>query len=238
MTDDATGMRERAVALVSGGLDSVVSLALADRELEVRLVLFCNYGQRALDRERASVVDVAGYYGLPFQEVDVTWLRDLSPEGMRKTLPGDDDSALPSGGGSGPGGLVSLDSVWIPNRNGLFLNIAAAFAERYGCSTVVTGFNREEAVEFPDNSSGFVDAVNRGLAFSTRNGVRVVSYTLDMSKREILEAGGDAGVPFGTIWSCYRAGAHMCGDCASCRRLRSALESLPRDCRPQIEFEE
>jgi len=226
MTDGAAARRESAVALVSGGLDSVVSLALANRELEVRLVLFCNYGQRALTRERSSVVDVAGYYGLPLQEVDVSWLCDLSPEGMRQTAP------------SGRGGLVSLDSVWIPNRNGLFLNIAAAYAERYGCQTVVTGFNREEAAEFPDNSAGFVDAVNRGLEFSTRNGVRVVSYTLEMSKREIIEAGGDAGVPFDTIWSCYRAGERMCGDCASCRRLRSALDSLPGDRRPPIEFEE
>jgi 7-cyano-7-deazaguanine synthase len=221
----------RAVALVSGGLDSVVSLAIADRELDVRLVLFCNYGQRALSSERASAIDVVSYYGLPFREVDVTWMRDLSPEGMRDFEAGepardvDDD-------------LDSLDAVWIPNRNGLFLNVAAAFAESYDCGTVVTGFNREEAVEFPDNTREYVDAVNVGFEYSTRFGVRVVSYTLDLTKREILRKGIELSAPLSAIWSCYRGGERMCGSCASCRRLKVAIDSLESEYRPIIEFAE
>lgn len=227
--------RAGAVALVSGGLDSVVSLAAADRELEVRLVLFLNYGQRALLAERAATIDVASYYGLPFREVDVTWLRGLSPRGMRGPEGRD---TPPDPGGQADDRLDTLDAVWIPNRNGVFLNVAAAFAESYGCDVVVTGFNREEAVEFPDNSEGFVDAVNDGLRFSTRSGVRVISYTLNLTKREILRRGIELGVPLGTIWSCYRGGERMCGTCASCRRLKTAIDSLPRGDRPAVEFEE
>ena len=73
----------RAIALVSGGLDSAVSLALALNNLDIRLALFCDYGQRALASEKASVIAIVSYYEIPLQEVGLTWLRDLSPRGMR-----------------------------------------------------------------------------------------------------------------------------------------------------------
>ena len=236
MSDQTGYTGQRAVALVSGGLDSVVSLAIADKDMEVRLVLFCNYGQRALSSERDSVVHLAGYYGLPFREIDVTWLRDLLPRGMRGWggAPGDEATTETAGGREDD--LGSLDAVWIPNRNGVLINIAAAFAEAYGCDVVITGFNREEAAEFPDNAPEYVDAVNHSLRFSTRSGVRVVSFTQGLTKRGILRKGVELSVPLGGIWSCYRSGETMCGTCASCRRLKTALDSLSGDERPLIEF--
>lgn len=216
----------RSVALVSGGLDSLVSLAKAREETDVRLVLFADYGQRAAARERAAVVGIATFYGLPYGEVDLGWMRDLSPEGMR--------SGAPSGGK--PPRLETLDDVWIPNRNGLLVNAAAAFAESYGCDFVVTGFNREEAADFPDNGAEFVAAVNRGLEFSTRNGVRVMSYTQDLGKREIVALGIELRAPLSLLWSCYDAGQMMCGKCASCRRLKVALDAQPAGKKPVIEF--
>jgi len=221
----------RSVALVSGGLDSVVSLARAREETDVRLVLFADYGQRAAARERAAVVGIATFYGLPYGEVDLGWMRGLSPEGMR-SLPGGR-----SGGGEPPR-LQTFDDVWIPNRNGLLLNAAAAFAENYRCDLVVTGFNREEGAEFPDNRAEYVEAVNRSFEYSTRNRVRVVSYTQDLDKTGILALGVELGAPLSLVWSCYDAGEKMCGRCASCRRLKAALAALPANKRPVIEFAE
>lgn len=212
-----------AVALVSGGLDSVVSLAKARDQLDVRLILFFDYGQRAIDGERASVVSVASYYGIPMREVALPWLASLCPEGMRADVPHEGD-------------LTELDDVWVPNRNGVFINTAAAIAERYGYGVVVTGFNRDEAEEFPDNSSDYVDRVNAALALSTRGRVEVRSYTLDLGKREIVIEGMEAGAPLSAVWSCYRSGERMCGVCASCRRLKMALDAVPAAKRPVIEF--
>ncbi len=200
----------------------MVSLAKAVLELDVRLVLFCNYGQGALEAERGAVLGAVNYYGLPFREVDVTWLRDLSPEGIRGVKGGE---------------LDSLEDVWVPNRNGVLLNVAAAFAESYGCGVVITGFNREEAAEFPDNSGEFVRSTNACFEFSTRSSVRVRSYLVDLTKREILREGIDLRAPLSVIWSCYRSGARMCGGCASCRRLRAAVDALPPSDRPLFEFE-
>ncbi len=219
----------RAIVLLSGGLDSVVSLALADRELEVRLVLFFNYGQRSLANERTSVVSVVSYYGLPMQEVDITWLRDLCPDAMRSRSVGEPQEKRQDR-------LDSLEDVWIPNRNGVFLNVAAAYAERYGCDIVVAGFNREEAEEFPDNTPEYVDTVNQAFRYSTRTQIEVKSYLQDLTKREILRKGVEVSAPLSTIWSCYRDESKMCGTCASCRRLRTAIDSLPSESRPVIEF--
>ena len=215
--------RGSAIAMVSGGLDSLVALALAQRELDIRLVLYFDYGHRAGESERASAMAAANFYGFEFREVDLRWLGGLSPGGMR------------AGGEAAT--LETIDEVWIPNRNGLFIGVAAAFAESYGCDVVVCGFNREEAAEFPDNSAEFVHRSTAALLLSTRNRVAVRSDTLEMDKREILRAGADAGAPLSIVWSCYHSGERMCGHCASCLRLKAALASLPDDERPVLEFE-
>jgi 7-cyano-7-deazaguanine synthase len=215
--------RLKSVALVSGGLDSLVSLARATTERDVRLVLFLDYGQRARESEHVSAMSAANYYGIPFADVDVRWLESLSPAGMRSTAPD-----------AGP--LRDLDAVWIPNRNGVFVNVAAAFAEGRGFDTIVTGFNREEAAEFPDNSGEYVARANDALALSTRSGVQVESFTIDLDKREIIRLGMSLKAPLSIVWSCYRSGERMCGVCASCRRLRAALDSLSAGDRPVIEF--
>lgn len=216
--------RQKSIALVSGGLDSLVSLACAAKERRIEAVMFFDYGQRARASERVSAMNAANFYGLPFQDIDVRWLESLAPAGMQAS-------------GSGEGSLSSLEDVWIPNRNGVFINVAAAYAERYGCDTIVTGFNREEAEEFPDNSVEYVERVNRALALSTRNGVRVESFTIDLDKSAIIRMGIELKAPLSIIWSCYRSGDRMCGECASCRRLSAALASLPAQDRPRIEFQ-
>lgn len=221
-------MGQRAIALVSGGLDSVVSLAKALDILDVRLVLFLDYRQRALDRERQAVIGIASYYGLPIMEVDLGWLEGLSPPGMQSGDGAPTIAADPK--------LDRLDDVWVPNRNGVFLNVAAAYAEKYKCELIVTGFNREEASEFPDNSKDYVQAVNASLKYSTRNSVRVESFTQDLGKREIIELGLRLRAPLANIWSCYSAGEIMCGTCASCRRLKGGLEQVSVASRPRIDF--
>jgi 7-cyano-7-deazaguanine synthase len=222
---------KRAVALVSGGLDSVVSLAMAADVMDVRLVLFCNYGQRAVERERNAVLGVVGFYEFPFKEINAPWLGELAPEGMRR-------SAARAGAETAPEpSLDTLDAVWVPNRNGVLLNMAAAFAESFGCDFVVAGFNREEAVEFPDNRAEYVDRVNNGLEMSTRGGVKIVSFTQGLDKREIIIRGHELGAPLSVIWSCYHSRERMCGRCASCRRLKGAIAAVDEQQRPNLRFE-
>jgi 7-cyano-7-deazaguanine synthase len=112
----------------------------------------------------------------------------------------------------------------VENRNGIFLNIAAAFALSAGGSVVIAGFNREEAEEFPDNSREYIRAVNRALEVGEIHDIRVESPTAGMDKASIVKEGLRLGIPWDLLWSCYEGGRLMCGTCPSCSRLRAALE--------------
>ncbi len=115
--------------------------------------------------------------------------------------------------------------MWVPNRNGVFINVAAAFAEGLEADEVVTGFNAEEAVTFPDNTAEFAAAATAALGYSTANGVRVFSYTQALEKREIVRLGRGSGRRFRCVWSCYHGGEEMCRACESCARLERALRA-------------
>jgi 7-cyano-7-deazaguanine synthase len=117
----------------------------------------------------------------------------------------------------------SAKAVWVPNRNGVFIEIAAAHAESLGATRLITGFNKEEAVTFPDNSPAYVNAVNKALSFSTANGVRVVSFTGTLEKKGIVNLGRRLNAPLKFIWPCYEGGRRWCGECESCLRSLRAL---------------
>lgn len=210
------------IVLLSGGLDSAVCLAKAVREGEVRLALNFSYGQRAEKREKESAKGLAEHYGVPFESLELPFLKGLTAtalvaEGL--PLPEPDPEDLDDV----QKGKENALRVWVPNRNGLFVNIAACYAESLGCEAIVAGFNAEEAKSFPDNSVSFVEAANRAFSYSTRTGVRLISYTQDLTKAEIARLGAELGLPFELVWSCYRGDERMCGRCESCRRLRRAL---------------
>ena len=119
--------------------------------------------------------------------------------------------------------LEAAKAVWVPNRNGVFLNVAAAYAEALGAGVVVAGFNREEARTFPDNSPEFVRRATAALALSTRSRVRIVSPTAKLSKSAIVRLGMELDAPLAHLWSCYGGAQRMCGSCESCARLLRAL---------------
>lgn len=199
----------KAISLLSGGLDSTLCTVLALREMEVVLALTVDYGQKAKDRERQAASQIAAYYDIPHKVVEVSFLRDFA-SGLTRAEMSTRDSR----------------QVWVPNRNGLLINIAACYAEEMGAEAALVGFNREEAADFPDNSPEFVDAVNRSLSYSTRNQVQVVSYTIEMDKTQMLREAVRLGIPLGLIWSCYENGPSPCGVCASCRLLARARQNL------------
>ena len=116
-------------------------------------------------------------------------------------------------------------AVWVPNRNGIFLNIGAAFAEGLGADIVVPGFNIEEGATFPDNTQGFLDALTDAFQFSTSNGVQAFCYTTGLNKTQIVQRGRALKAPFELMWPCYFAGTEPCGECESCKRFARATSA-------------
>lgn len=211
-----------AVILLSGGLDSAVNLALAAKAQRAGLALTIRYGQRAEAQEILAAKALAAYYGVEWREVDVRWLGAINPTGLTRSeqeLPKLKTEELDSMTKA----LPSMRAVWVANRNGVFLNIAASFAEAFGLNEIVVGFNREEAQTFPDNSAAYLHAVNAAFSFSTLAGVKAVCYTTDWDKTRIIQEALRLELPLEKVWSCYEAGPDRCWRCESCLRSERAL---------------
>lgn len=213
---------KKAVVLLSGGLDSAVVFKTAINKGEVILALTLNYGQRAAEKEFTAASAMANRFGVNLEVVNLPWLKNIT-----KTALVDRCGELPEPGINDLDDLEksarSARNVWVPNRNGVFINIAASYCEALGAEFVVAGFNAEEAATFPDNSPAFISAANEALSYSTLSKVQVVSPTSDMNKRDIVRLGMEIGAPLDLVWSCYEGGENMCGNCESCMRLKRAL---------------
>lgn len=215
-----------AVILLSGGLDSAANLALAHAAGDsVVLALTADYGQKAVRQEVRAARRVSEVYGVPHEVVEIPWLAQLGRSALT-----DGREAVPEIASSQLDSLTRIQetakAVWVPNRNGVLLNIAAAFAESMGANRVIVGFNAEEAVTFPDNSAEFLAAASGALRYSTYGGaVKAVSYTTEWSKTQIVArlAGlTSPRFPMDLIWSCYEGGEQACGRCESCQRFLRA----------------
>ena len=212
----------RCVVLLSGGLDSLVAAALTRREHELALALTADYGQLAAAREIAAAAAQARWLGCPHQVVALPWLGELGGSALtqpERELPAPQESQLDDL----PAAEASAAAVWVPNRNGVLVNVAAAYAERLGAEAAVCGFNAEEGATFPDNTPEFMAAAEGLWRFSTARGLRLLSPTVALDKTEIVRQGLALGAPLELVWSCYRGGEQPCGVCESCRRLRRAL---------------
>lgn len=204
----------KSVVLLSGGLDSTVCLKRAVDDSAAFLALTFDYGQKAAHREIESARKICSLYSVPHRVISLPFLAELgdcSLTSKKRALPEFDPEER------------DIKSLWVPNRNGLFVNIGACFAEALTCDTVVAGFNLEEARLFPDNSAEFIDAANRALQFSTISKVRLFSYTAHLTKKEISALGRAIGAPIELTWSCYNGGEHQCGKCRSCKITLAAL---------------
>jgi 7-cyano-7-deazaguanine synthase len=212
----------KSVVLLSGGLDSSVNLWVSQQKSQVALALTFDYGQRAASQEVSVSAALAQKLQVPHRVVSLDFFRGLGNSALTRS-----ELAIPQGAKVDIDDLsVSQDtakSVWIPNRNGVFLNIAAAFAESLGADWVVPGFNWEEAQTFPDNSEEFLQASTKALSYSTANQVRVKCFTADLNKIEIVALGEQLNVPWSEIWPCYLSGEKWCGECESCQRSRRAF---------------
>ncbi len=216
--------RKRSVILLSGGLDSAANLAWCVEQDEPVLALTFRYGQKAQDREVAAAQRLCRYYDVRHEVVELSWLGRLGGSSLTEAK-----SEIPRLAGAGLDDLKqatkTAKAVWVPNRNGVFINIASAFAERVDAEQVVVGFNREEAVTFPDNTVEFLNRASAALEYSTLKKVRAVSYTAELDKREMVQGLSKLAklFPFDFVWSCYAGGEKPCGVCESCNRLKRAL---------------
>ncbi len=211
----------KAVVLLSGGLDSTVCLKKAvDEGAQVLAVTF-DYGQKASKRELSAARRICKKLNVEHEVIKLGWLGALGSSALV-----DARARVPQPGREADKASVqeAARTVWVPNRNGVFVNVAAAMAEARGFDTVIAGLNRDEAELFPDNSIPYLAAANQALRFSTLSGVRLESYTASFSKKRILQIAKEISAPLDLIWYCYLGGRKPCGQCQSCLNYQRAAE--------------
>jgi 7-cyano-7-deazaguanine synthase len=211
-------MIKKSIALLSGGLDSSLNLALGAKKNNVALAITFDYKQKAALNEISASKKLANYYKIPHKVIKIDWLSELSKSALTNL-----NLALPTPNINNEKETIkSAEKVWVVNRNGLFINIAACFAESLKFDSILVGFNAEEAKTFPDNSEAFIEAINRSLSYSTQNSIKTHSYTLKMNKKDMVKIGLKENLPFNLIWPCYKGGKSICKECESCQRFIKA----------------
>jgi 7-cyano-7-deazaguanine synthase len=217
----------RAVVLLSAGLDSVVSFKIAYDTFDDIMCLTFDYAQKALRIEIEYATTICAMYRVNHQLIKLPWYASFvgALTNQTTTLPRVSDYALNDLAVT----RETARAVWVPARNAVFLSIAAAFCENHDFDTVIVGFNKEEAMTFPDNSADFVASFNEALKYATLNEVEVSAPLIEYDKTEIAALGLRIGAPLEWSWSCYVAEGAPCGICESCLRRRRAFQALGKD---------
>lgn len=199
-----------AVVLLSGGLDSCVTAAVARQQYDLAL-LHANYGQRTVNRElKAFRAQVAFFQPQQALEVDLSFLGQLGGSSLT-------DRRLPVPEEEPPPG--TLPSTYVPFRNTILIAVAVAWAEVLGAEAVFIGANYLDGPGYPDCRPEYFAAYNQLIALGTGPQTRIIIQTplLSLNKAEIVRLGLRLQAPLHLTWSCYQDEEIACGRCSSCR---------------------
>ncbi|MBT8051579.1 MAG: 7-cyano-7-deazaguanine synthase QueC [Gammaproteobacteria bacterium] len=210
--------KKRAVILVSGGLDSVTALAMAQDQGFDCHALSVDYGQRhSSELDAARRVAEAADVSLKILPLD---LRAIGGSALT------DDIDVPEGGTQG------IPITYVPARNTIMLSLALAYAEVLGAEDIFIGVNAVDYSGYPDCRPEFIEAYQSMARLATKAAVEGAGMTIhtpliDLTKAEIIRAGNRLGVDYGLTVSCYQADGEgrACGVCDSCRIRKEGFTS-------------
>lgn len=212
------------VVLVSGGMDSCVTAAIAAREADELAMLHVSYGQRTEAREYQAFSDIADFYGVTkrltasldyLTKIGGSSLTDQTIEVSRANLVS-----------------TEIPTSYVPFRNAHLLSIATSWAEVIGAQRIYIGAVAEDSSGYPDCRPEYYEAFNHLIAVGTKPETQTEIFTpvITMRKSEIIQRGLALNAPLQVTWSCYKAEAQACGECDSCAlRLRGFQEAGFRD---------
>lgn len=215
----------KAVVLLSGGLDSATSLAIAvdkfGSENISAVTIF--YGQRH-EREISCAKKIADYYNVAHFEFDAAEIFKYSDSAM---LNKSDKELSPTTYAEQMKNNLRVDT-YVPFRNGLFISIAASFADSiYNEDTeIFIGVHQDDSAvnAYADCSEKFIRTIGEAVSIGTYNKIRINAPFLGKTKADVVKIGLSLKVPYEFTWSCYERGEIPCGKCATCRDRAKAFE--------------
>lgn len=203
------------VGLISGGLDSTVVAAYMDRTYSSSHYLFCNYGQKTVQREREAFEALCQHYQPErAEEVDLTWMRSIGKSALFEQ-----DTFLDAS---------NRTREYVPFRNACLLSAAVAMAETVEADAVLIGSTGGDTT-CPDNSPAFLRAFQGVIEQGTMTSklIKVEAPLIALDKRKVIELGVSLDAPFRLSWSCHNnSGTIACGECSNCSARYRAFEEL------------
>jgi len=218
--------KPKAVVLLSGGMDSTVTAAIANQTHRLAL-LHASYGQRTERRERRAFDEIADFYGVrerlvvrfdAFAQIGGSALTD-----DRIEVPKSGEALAPHAG---------IPVTYVPFRNAHFLSAAVSWAEVIGATAIFIGAVAEDSSGYPDCRPEYYRAFQAVIREGTRpeTHIEILTPVIAMRKSEIVRRGLELGAPLDRTWSCYQFEDEACGTCDSCRlRVQAFVQAGMRD---------
>jgi 7-cyano-7-deazaguanine synthase len=217
----------KAVVLLSGGMDSCVSTAIARERHGARnlALLHASYGQRTQQRERRAFDDIANFCGVGTRlVVQLDHFRAIGGSALT-----DKNISVPENDLGAPGQQGSAIPVtYVPFRNAHFLSVAVSWAEAIGAGAIYIGAVAEDSSGYPDCRPEYYRVFQELIRVGTRPETRIemVTPVITLKKSEIIRRGIELDAPLHLTWSCYQSEDMACGACDSCLlRLRAFAEA-------------
>ena len=207
--------KDLAICLVSGGMDSCVTAAIAKQENNEIAFLHVSYGQRTERRERRAFNDIADFYNVEKRlDVSIEYLTQIGGSSLTDKSIDVSEADLES---------AEIPTSYVPFRNANILAIAASWAEVLGARAIYIGAVSEDSSGYPDCRPEFFAAFEKTIETGTKPETKISIKTpiIHLSKSEIVRKGLELNAPLHLSWSCYRSEDKACGTCDSCAlRLR------------------
>jgi 7-cyano-7-deazaguanine synthase len=217
----------KAVVLLSGGMDSCVTAAIARQSHRLALV-HASYGQRTERRERQAFDAMADFYGVADRlVVRLDHFKTIGGSALT-----DSRIAVPQGASGAGVDKSEIPPTYVPFRNAHFLSVAVSWAEVIGAEAVFIGAVAEDSSGYPDCRPEYYDVFRQLVRVGTRpeTKIEVITPVISLRKSEIVRLGNELGAPLQLTWSCYQFEDRACGACDSCRlRLRAFAEAGVKD---------
>lgn len=215
--------QKRAVVLLSGGLDSATTLAIAkDKGYKIFSLTF-DYGQRH-NKELDSAKKIAEYYEveehliikIELDKIGGSSLTDKNMEIEKRSL-----NEI----------KMNIPNTYVPGRNTIFLSFALSWAEILGANAIFIGANSVDFSGYPDCRPEFFSVFEKVFELGTKIGIegkkiKILTPIIEMSKSEIIKKGATLSVPFELTWSCYAGRDKACGNCDSCKLRLKGFEEI------------
>jgi 7-cyano-7-deazaguanine synthase len=200
-------------------MDSALSAKIAEMDGYEIIALHFNYGQRTEVKELECFRKVAAAVNASEQyEIDLPFFEQIGASALT-----DKDIDVPTGGLE-----EGVPVTYVPFRNGIFLSIAAAVAEKHGAQALFIGVVEEDSSGYPDCRENYIVQMQNAINLGTKDetNLEIKMPLVNLKKSQIVQKSLDLKVPLEDTWSCYKSEGFACGVCDSCRlRLKGFKEA-------------